>query len=475
MRSWEAERLSKDKDFAVTQLLNLSAFSTSAVMFMKRINWILIILCAIAGSSFLFYDPMPFVDLVSGARVYDFYIRWPAVRIFTEPFYAFVFYALTLNRDFYKPALISWVIWVLTAAFLYCRAAKKNLINTVIRLFYSLILLITIFIFAVLLPLPGPKLIKPQGYIAADIHSHTVSSHDNISTSLSNLKFHLTQGYDSFFITEHNHTEGFKKFPRKEQLKTVFPGVQMQTKDGVSVLILSGKEFSASQYKDMHLEDLIEKAHQNDMLVIMPHWWKWRKFGLSELAEMGIDGFEIYNCGYRNLTVNDQKQIIAAASKEKLLMFGSTDWHGWGYMTDVWTVFKGNKKAGLYDELAKKPRTSVITYRREQTASPVRFIFEPFFAFYYYAKSADIFSVMSFMIWIGIIAVLVTSPMMQKVKVYLPFLFSALFAVLVIYFFLLSASTNGLNKIIMSSIVPAVSALCLLWLIYGFIDEKFKN
>ena len=418
---------------------------------------------------------MPLVELVSGARVYDFAVKWPAIRIFTEPFYAFAFYVLTLNRDFYKPAFISWAFWVLLSAFIYCRATKKNYINSALRLFYALLLLLTIFIFVVLAPLPGPKLLKPQGYVAVDAHSHTVNSHDNISTPFSNFNFHLSQGYDSFFITEHNHTEGFRKFPHKELLQTVFPGVQMQTKDGVSVLILSGKEFSGTQYKDMRLRDLIKKAHKNNMLVIMPHWWKWHKFSVAELSAMGIDGFEIYNCGYRNLSLAEQKRIIAAASKAKLLMFGSTDWHGWGYMTDVWTVFAGNKKANVYDELAKKPRMSVIVYRQEQRASLARFVFEPFAAFYYYLKSADIFSVLSFMIWTAIISVLITGPAMKKIRFYLPFAFSALFVFLIGYFFLLSASTGGLNKIIMSSVIPTSSAFCVLWLVYGFINNKFKD
>jgi hypothetical protein len=217
----------------------------------------------------------------------------------------------------------------------------------------------------------------------------------------------------------------------------------------------------------MHLRDLIEKAHQNNMLVIMPHWWKWHKFSVAELSAMGIDGFEIYNCGYRNLSVGEQKRIIAAASKAKLLMFGSTDWHGWGYMTDVWTVFAGDKKANLYDELAKKPRMSVIVYRQEQSGSPARFVFEPFAAFYYYLKSADIFSVVSFMIWIAIISVVITGPAMKKIKLYFPFALSAIFAFLSVYFFFLSASTGGLNKIIMSSVLPTSAALCVLWLVYG--------
>jgi hypothetical protein len=55
------------------------------------------------------------------------------------------------------------------------------------------------------------------------------------------MEFHRQQGYDSFFVAEHNHTNGFMTFPRDERYKKVFPGMQIQTKDGVSVLLLASK------------------------------------------------------------------------------------------------------------------------------------------------------------------------------------------------------------------------------------------
>ncbi|MCA6084779.1 hypothetical protein [Candidatus Endomicrobiellum agilis] len=46
----------------------------------------------------------------------------------------------------------------------------------------------------------------------------------------------------------------------------------------------------------MPLADIIRKARENKMLVIMPHWRKCRRQTFAELKGFGIDGFEIYNC-----------------------------------------------------------------------------------------------------------------------------------------------------------------------------------
>ena len=61
-------------------------------------------------------------------------------------------------------------------------------------------------------------------------------------------------------------------------------------------------------------------------------------------------------------------------------MAGSMDWHGWGYMTDVWTVLKAAPGGNLKEVLDKKPETRVLVYRRQQSSSPLRFILEPFYA-----------------------------------------------------------------------------------------------
>ena len=172
----------------------------------------------------------------------------------------------------------------------------------------------------------------------------------------------------------------------------------MQTKDKVSVLLLSAKAFDGGQYKNLSLKDIIGKAHSEGMLVIMPHWWKWHRQSLEELVELGIDGFEIYNCGYRNLSKRDFQDIVKISKDNNLLMAGSTDWHGWRYMTDVWTVLKAEPGGNLKETLDKKPETRVLVYRQQQSSSPLRFILEPFYAFYLYTKNADMIAIFSLMI-----------------------------------------------------------------------------
>jgi hypothetical protein len=433
----------------------------------------LIFLCLIAGASFLFYSPVQPYDLITGAKAANgFFISWPSIRVFTEPIYAFSFYTLTLNRDFYQPAIISWIGWTVLSVFIYCGVRRRTVLQTLSRILYALMILVTIFLFVALVPIPGPKLNKPQGYIAVDLHSHTIFSHDNFSKPSSSLRFHNMHGYDYFFVTEHNHTKGFENFPENAKYKKVFPGMQMQTKDRVSVLLLSGKAFEGQEYADKTLKEIIEKAHQNNILVIMPHWWKWHRLSLHELVELGIDGFEIYNCGYRNISKRDFQDIVKVSKDNNLLIAGSTDWHGWGYMSDVWTVLKAGHGDSFKDILDKKPETQVIVYREKQLSSTLRFIFEPFMAFYYYVKNADIISIFSLMVWIILINVLFIGNTAKYIKKYTPP--SIIFAMVVsaVFIYISYIPAHGLNKIIPSTVLPALAVCCVLWFIVWRVNGK---
>ncbi|OEG70861.1 hypothetical protein ATZ36_16170 [Candidatus Endomicrobiellum trichonymphae] len=61
----------------------------------------------------------------------------------------------------------------------------------------------------------------------------------------------------------------------------------------------------------MLLADIIRKVHKNKMLVI----WEWHKQTFAELKDFGIDGFEIYNCGYRNFREDDCRSLINFSQK----------------------------------------------------------------------------------------------------------------------------------------------------------------
>ncbi|MDR0800321.1 MAG: hypothetical protein LBN01_02170 [Endomicrobium sp.] len=134
------------------------------------------------------------------------------------------------------------------------------------------------------------------------------------------------------------------------------------------------------------------------MLVIMPRWWKWHRQAFAELKDFGIDGFEIYNREYRNFNENERRAMIDFSKENNILMFGVTDWHRWGCMSDVWTVFQGNVSENIQEQLAKKPQIQVILYGQEQSRSILRFIFEPFVAFYYCIKNTGLKYMISFMV-----------------------------------------------------------------------------
>jgi hypothetical protein len=428
----------------------------------KSTKFLLAFILLIIISSFVFYSPIYLYDLITGLQTPEFSIVWPGVRLFIEPFYSFAFYALTLNRDFYKPVIISWTLWVTFVVLIYCFLNKKAVSKIVYSIVYSLAFLVSIFSFIALVPVPGPKLLKPKDYIVVDTHSHTISSHDNVAPAIISLKAHLWQGFDVFFNTEHNHTLGFDKFPEFVKFKIVYPGMQIQTKDRISVVLLSSKEFDGRNYENLSLEKTIRKAHENNMFVIVPHWWKWHRYTFKKLKDIGVDGFEIYNCGYRNFNKNEQKSLINFSKDNNLMMFGVTDWHGWGYMSDVWTAVGGSLCGGIFSE---KPNTKVILYRREQSDSAIRFIFEPFFFFYYYMSDTNSKYLASFIVWIVAIFFVFRSHFWKYLKFFFALLMTLTYATGVIYFYMITRSVADTNTIVRGGVVPVMTGLCILWFV----------
>ena len=440
----------------------------------KPVKFFLILSFLIVVTYVIFNNPITLYDLVNQHKIPDFSIVWPKIRIFIEPIYSFTFYALTLNKNFYKPVIISWILWVISIVILYSLLNKQALLKTLHNIFYSLMLLFTLFFFVALVPIPGPRLEKPKNYVAIDIHSHTLVSHDNVASAYISLKAHIWQGYDVFFNTEHNHSDGFVNFPNKLKYKVVYPGMQMQTKDKISVLILSSKEFNGNDYKNLSLQEMIRKAHSNGMIVIMPHWWKWHIKTFTELKNLGIDGFEIYNCGYRDFDINERDQLIKFCMDNNLPMFGVTDWHGWGYMSDVWTVFEGTLSVNIEKQLAKKIKTKVILYRQEQSDSIFRFIFEPFCAFYYYVKNVQLKYFVSFIIWILVIFCVVFNKNFKYIKKYLPLFMTLLYSFGSVYFYSIVKNIST-NTIVIKSVIPLLISFCLLWFVLWRLNDTNKS
>jgi hypothetical protein len=146
-------------------------------------------------------------------------------------------------------------------------------------------------------------------------------------------------------------------------------------------------------------------------------------------------------------------------------MVASTDWHGWGYMTDAWTIFHTNNL--LYKDGSKFqiPQSQIIIYRQKQSNSILRFIFEPFAAYYYYIKNVDMVNTFYFMVWFSFIFFLLFFSSTKYIRKYIPVIFSISFACAAIYYLAIFIPVSGVNNTLPVFLIPSLAGLSVLWLI----------
>ena len=413
------------------------------------------------------------IDVATNQAFPNALLQWPSFRIFIEPFYAFAYYILTLERSGYVFALCSWIFWSILFVLFLAKYYKVPKSKTVIYCFFAMFFVVSLICSIIILPVAGPKLSVSDKYKVVDIHSHSISSKDNLSLVSSNINFHNKHGYTDFFITEHDNTNGYDSIPGNIKTDNIFPGIQIRT-EGISVLLLSKDPFNYYDFKGKTIQEMVDLAHSKDMLVVVPHVWKWKKHSLQSLADKGVDGFEIYNCGYRFLKPDKKQEIVNICKDNNLMMFGTTDWHGLGYMSNVWSLVEKEDDKSLFDILKdSKPNVKVINHNVSGWQSVIRYIFEPFFAFYYYIVNTKIEYILSFYMIMSLVVLLFFKFKVINVIKFISLSFALFFAISLFYFTSMLLSFNfTYNVIIPETIVPTALSLIFIWLIIWGACEK---
>lgn len=439
---------------------------------MKKIYTLVFIIIVSVVLNISFYTSN-IIDISTGEQLNNIVLQWPILRLFIEPFYAFAYYILTMERSGYVFALISWLSWLVLISILLCRYKYFKLKNTIIFCCFSFFFFISLCCIVVILPIIGPKITNINGYKSIDIHSHTISSRDNISSVKSSINFHKKHGFTDFFITEHDNTNGYKTIPNSLETEHIFPGIQIRTKDGVSVLLLSKNYFEYEDFKDKNIKELIDLAHSQDMLVIMPHWWKWNRPNLQQLIDWGIDGFEIYNCGYRYISDQTRQKLIDICNEKNLSMFGTTDWHGLGYMTNVWTLIENKNDKTVFELIKDKTKTKIVVHDVKGNQSVLRYVFEPFYFIFLYVTTTQLKYVVSFYMFILVlIGLLYNIPVMRVIRI-VSLLLACFFSTCVFYFVYMLEYSFCNNVMIPETIIPTALSLIFIWIvIWGFCDKN---
>jgi predicted metal-dependent phosphoesterase TrpH len=409
-------------------------------------------------------------DLAAGRAADGFSVSWPAWRYLIEPVSFIAEYTLSFTR--YIVQILSWLFWCCLLVAL-CGIAKKASATAILkRVLASALVILTIAALTVILPLPAPRLTVPAGQSAWDLHSHTNYSHDGVVSPAQSLRYHRNLGFARFFDTEHGHTDVFAHFPPDTQLSTVFPGMQISTREKISLLVLADRPFDGAEFRHKTVKEVIDLAHAKGFIAACPHWWKWRHFTWAELAALGIDGFEVYNAGYRNFPETEREQLIRFCRERNLLMFGTTDWHGWGYMSNVWTVADSTGTTdAFFADLRQHRALRVLVYRRPELQTTFRYLFEPFFGVYYNVVGMDWKSAAGWAGWLLLIGLLLQRVSRRKLMRGMALLAALLLFGLIVHYLIAWIPLLPENMILGRLLAPILAVLCfgwlMIWRVYG--------
>ena len=124
---------------------------------MKKIYLFLLLILVSVILNVSFYSPH-IIDTASGREQLNLFIQWPVLRLFIEPFYAFSYYILTLEKSGQYLALFSWIFWLSASAYILAKYKKFSIKNTVICCLSAVVFFASLVYAVTVLPVAGPNI-----------------------------------------------------------------------------------------------------------------------------------------------------------------------------------------------------------------------------------------------------------------------------------------------------------------------------
>ncbi len=283
----------------------------------------------------------------------------------------------------------------------------------------SLMLLLFLFVIA---RVPGWRLVvKDPNVIVADLHTHTVISHDGLVSMLTNLKWHASCGYDMVALTEHNNLVAHQvhglKPSQLDRLPAFVSGIEVHAGPGAMALgVCRNTGIQLGSTSDT--ASFVKKIHQGcgGAVFILP-LKNLTAANVTRLVDDGVDGFEIANCGHPGLPPDLRREVLAASRSRGLVLLADTDWHGWTGLTRTWNVIKASGASGLsrsrradvvLDKLREHDRADFIPVVAGYMGRPslARIIFAPIVETIRYSMELSPARVISWWTWAWAVFVL---------------------------------------------------------------------
>lgn len=294
-------------------------------------------------------------------------------------------------------------------------ALLRGLLRWLARLPILIIFWIALLAVIIFAPLPNNHIVNHNpDILLVNTHSHTEWSHDGLISQEKLLRWHARNGFDAFFITDHNHHAKSLQFIAEQKAGSVLS----------QPLVLCGEEFSGSNHitllglqrdfrsKGMADSTAIDSAHANGGVAIVAHWFADEHKTIQHYIDIGADGFEIVNQAeglqYDRRIYED---IVSHCRQNGLLMLAACDYHGYGSAALAWNAMlipgqsdmqPEQKRQAIMDILRghQQKNIQVLMYR-DRPLFPRRLAaWSPIFNITNYYRSLNVWQTLSWAAWL---------------------------------------------------------------------------
>ena len=376
--------------------------------------------------STVFHYPVRIIDALTLEPQADFSIRISIWRVLFEPVVGLLLY---FNRALYPlneiVQLLPWFLIIFFALGIrkgfVIKREKGSLKGFALRQLANLPLIFglwfTLFVVLIFVPLPNNTIVnKNPDRVLVTTHSHTEWSHDGLISQKRLWEWHRRNGFDAFFITDHNnhdHTLDFKEAQRNG----AFP---------MEPLVMCGEEFSGSNHLSLlglqhkfsthGLPDstVVDTVRNNGGAVIVNHWFDGQHNTMAYYRDLGVDGFEIENTATdRAYDRKVYEQIKAFAKENNLILNGGLDFHGYGNVCSLWNAFDipgwhrmtpEDKERSILNIIRNRDqaRLSVLLYHDRAYYENKNLFFRPVITFFNYFRTLNPMQVLSWALWVAL-------------------------------------------------------------------------
>ncbi len=349
-------------------------------------------------------------------------VTMPWWQMLIEPFSA-LGHILTGAPDF-RLAAISLAIWVtlLSWAWVFWRRGdlpwwRRGPWASAVALF-AFWCIPSMILFFSHLHFPGWQLqVEDPQWLAADLQSHTLGSHDALVPAEYNLRWHRERGYDVVAITEHDEAGGSfhaQQIALAQGEPLVIPGVEMVNEYGGFLLGLGlkpGQPVLLGRRKDKdyspRFAENIDQDHQGALISMA---WLLSAEDVERLVDDGVDAFELINAGHPDIPDEVRNAMLRLEREGRIRLVSSTDWHGWGGYSRTWTLLRvpaagrmtpQQREEKIIQLLREGGRDEVIPvaagYQGE--VSTLRVLFSPLIEFARYAAELSPLRLLGWWLW----------------------------------------------------------------------------